>query len=168
MNVIDALKKFQFFESMEESELRFLAEHLQHERYTPGQRIVEENMSGKGLYLIVGGEVKVIKERQDADSLVLAVLRSGDFFGEMSLFDGGPHSAPVIAGTETELLILERDDFLKLMEADPIASLKITVRVAKVLSFRLRTANEKLLAASPKDGKPLFGYFSGYDNSGGI
>ncbi len=168
MNAIDALKRFQFFESMEESELRFLAEHLQREHYTPGQRIVEENMAGKGLYLIVGGEVKVIKERQDADSLILAVLRPGDFFGEMSLFDGGPHSAPVIAGTDTELLILERDDFLKLMETDPIASLKITVRVAKVLSFRLRTANEKLLAVSPKDGKPLFGYISEYDDSGGI
>jgi CRP/FNR family cyclic AMP-dependent transcriptional regulator len=168
MNVIDALKRFRFFESMEEPELRFLAEHLQRERFEPGQRIVEENMAGKGLYLIVEGEVKVIKERRDSEVLVLAVLRPGDFFGEMSLFDGGPHSAPVVAGSETELLILDRDDFLKLMETDPIASLKITVRVVKVLSFRLRTANEKLLAASPADARSLFGYHSEYDETGGI
>jgi len=173
MNAIEALKKFQFFESMEDQELRFLSEHLQRERFTAGQRIVEENMAGKGLYLIVEGEVRVIKERPDAvasaDNLTLAVLRPGDFFGEMSLFDGGPHSAPVVAGSDTELLTLGRDDFLKLMETDPISSLKITVRVVKVLSFRLRTANEKLLAASPKDSaKPLFGYFSEYDESAGI
>jgi len=168
MNAIEALKKFQFFESMEDQELRLLSEHLQRERFNAGQRIVEENMAGKGLYLIVLGEVRVIKERHEADPLTLAVLRPGDFFGEMSLFDGGPHSAPVVAGADTELLTLGRDDFLRLMETDPIASLKITVRVVKVLSFRLRTANEKLLAASPKDGKPLFGYFSEYDESAGI
>jgi CRP/FNR family cyclic AMP-dependent transcriptional regulator len=168
MNAIDALKKFQFFESMEEQELRLLSEHLQRERFTAGQRIVEENMAGKGLYLIVEGEVRVIKERPETEPLILAVLRPGDFFGEMSLFDGGPHSAPVVAGCDTEFLTLGRDDFLKLMETDPIASLKITVRVVKVLSFRLRTANEKLLASAPKDSKPLFGYFSEYDESAGI
>ena len=112
MNAIDALKKFQFFEAMEDQELRFLSEHIQRERFTAGQRIVEENMAGKGLYMIVEGEVRVIKERPEADNLILAVLRPGDFFGEMSLFDGGPHSAPVVAGSDTELLTLGRDDFL--------------------------------------------------------
>jgi CRP-like cAMP-binding protein len=147
MNPLAALKEYAFFESMDEMELRHLSEYLRRETFTDGTRLFEENMSARGLYLVVSGEVRVQKEYPDGSRLILARLRGGDMFGEMSLFDGGPHSAAVEIYSQAELLILDRDDFLALMEADPIIALKITVRVAKVLSFRLRTANEKLVLA---------------------
>jgi len=147
MNPLVALKHLTFFETMDEMELRHLSEYLRRETFTDGTRLFEENMAARGLYLVISGEVRVQKEYPDGVRLTLARLRAGDMFGEMSLFDGGPHSAAVEIYSEAELLILDRSDFLALMEVDPIIALKITVRVAKVLSFRLRTANEKLVQA---------------------
>lgn len=153
MDALTALRELNFFDAVQDAELAFIAEHLERERHHAGSRLIEENMAGRGLYLVVEGEVRVVKESPTGRVLTLAVLRPGDFFGEMSLFDGGPHSATVIAATDCLLMVMRSDAFLELMEVDPVVALKITVRVAKVLSFRLRTANERLGSSLKNDGE---------------
>lgn len=84
----------------------------------PGTTIIREGQEGKGLFLLLDGEVDV--SRVDGDEKVLlATLRSGDVFGEISLLRKIAATATVTSGTRATLLFLGRDYFEKLVEAMP-------------------------------------------------
>ena len=63
-----------------------------------------------------------------------SVMAVGDFFGEMSLLDGAPRSASVVAESEVLLMVIPRTAFLKLLESEP----KITIAILGTLSQRIR------------------------------
>ena len=64
----------------------------------------------------------------------MAILGPGEFFGELALLDGAPRSATIVAVEATETLVLHRDAFLELIDADPelrqslLASLAAEIR----------------------------------------
>jgi CRP/FNR family transcriptional regulator/CRP/FNR family cyclic AMP-dependent transcriptional regulator len=96
--------------------------------------------AGDSLFIIFRGQVKVSIINEDGREVILAMLGPGDFFGEMSLLDGKPRSANVIATEETELLTLFRSDFLHLVERLP----EVAVKVIAALTARLRKADRKI------------------------
>ena len=75
-----------------------------------GEKIIEEGVDGKGLYLVVSGQVSVIR-REDGEELRLASLGAGDLFGEISLLMRKPATASVVADRNTALLFLPREEF---------------------------------------------------------
>jgi len=91
------------------------------------------------LYIILEGRVKVILSSKRGDEFVLAELNQGDFFGEMSLIDGNPRSASVIAVEDSTFAVLERRRFLDAIKQDP----EIAIELLKSLVQRLRTATER-------------------------
>lgn len=99
-----------------------------------GQR-AEEAQDGDSLYVIVEGRAVVILEHQGVEE-ELARLGPGDFFGEISLLDGKPRSATVLAEDEVVCLILPRWELLRAMRRDP----EIAIQMLTVLSGRLRAA----------------------------
>lgn len=113
---------------------------LASETYLGGEAIVTEGESGDRLCIVYRGEVLVRKE-----SRVLAQLGSGDFFGEMSLFDAEPRSATVTAIGEVEVLALQRDRFHSLVQQRP----NILMRLCTTLVRRLRLAEQTPSAAIP-------------------
>ena len=90
------------------------------------------------MYLIKKGEIKITKRIGDQEK-VLAVLKEGDFFGEMAIIDGSPRSASAIAATETELVIVDREAFLKQIRENPFIEY-----VLETLIKRLRETDELL------------------------
>lgn len=85
---------------------------------TPGVVIIREGEPGRGLFILLAGEVDVSK--LDGDSKVLlASLAPGDVFGEISLFDDSPATATVTAARPSTVLFLERSIFTRLVEAFP-------------------------------------------------
>jgi len=86
----------------------------------PGTVIIEENAVGQGLFVILLGEVEVVRTNDiEGKEGAVARLRAGDVFGEMSLLDDSPTTATVRALTPATLLFLGRDYFRRLVDALP-------------------------------------------------
>ncbi len=121
--------------------------------YAPeGARICREGHDETYLFLLVKGEVHVRKKRADSDGEnTLAVLTSGQTFGEMSLIDGGPRDASVDARTDCTLFVLTRDTFMHLIEDKPEVATRLLLRVAADMSRRLRVMNVAFVSGTMLD-----------------
>lgn len=82
----------------------------------PGTVIIQEGHPGQGLYVLLHGEVDVSKVDGD-EKVLLATLKAGDVFGEISLLNDEPTTATVTAATNATVLFLAREVFQKLIEA---------------------------------------------------
>jgi CRP-like cAMP-binding protein len=69
----------------------------------------------------------------------------GDFFGELGLLDSDRRSATVTAETDCEVIVIERDRFLRFGDSNPTAGLSVTRRIASNLASRLRRANDDVI-----------------------
>jgi CRP/FNR family transcriptional regulator/CRP/FNR family cyclic AMP-dependent transcriptional regulator len=89
-------------------------------RFRRDETVFHQGDVGNALHVIASGAVKVVLPSPDAgEPAILAALGPGDFFGELALLDGDPHSASVIALEPTETLVLGRADFERLFETEP-------------------------------------------------
>jgi len=110
---------------------------------SPGTEIIREGDAGRGLYVVLAGEVEVLKGEEPFEQ-TLATLRSGDVFGEIALVRGTPATATVRAGRPTTVLFLAREYFERLLAALP----EMRAFFETLTEERLRdaeTVNEDLL-----------------------
>jgi CRP-like cAMP-binding protein len=140
MSTVDDLKRVPLFSDLSEAELARFAEVAREREYPKNSVILFEDDPGDALYIVSGGQVKVVLIGEDGREVILSVLSDGDFFGEMSLIDDEPRSAHVIAMRDSRLLVLRRDDFQQQIQQHPSVALK----VLKVLVGRLRRADAKI------------------------
>lgn len=113
------------------------------------QIILEEEEEGSSLFFILEGKVKIVRRSEEEKEVTLDILRTYDFFGEMSILDGYTRSATVIAMEDSRLFVLRRKEFLSLIERYPHVSIKLV----QILSKRLRMANLKIKALSIGDSE---------------
>lgn len=89
-------------------------------RFRRDETVFHQGDPGDALHVIGAGSVKVVLPSPEAsEPAILATLGRGDFFGELALLDGAPHSASVVALEPTETLVLTRPDFERLFETQP-------------------------------------------------
>lgn len=100
--------------------------------YPKDTMIFAENMPGKELYIIQKGSIKITKMQND-NEMVLAVLKAGDIFGEMSLIENKPRSASAIAIDEATLLAVNRENFENMIKTQPQIINRLTTTAAKRL-----------------------------------
>jgi cAMP-dependent protein kinase regulator len=84
-----------------------------------GVSIVEQNDTGKSVYIIAGGSVKVYTTLLSGERVELAVLRPGDFFGEMSFLTGKPRTATVETAEDSLLLEVTEDKLREITSQKP-------------------------------------------------
>ena len=96
--------------------------------------------------VIISGEVRITQRARISCEETLTVLKKGDFFGEMALLEDLPRSATAIANSDTFMLEISRDKFLRFIEKDTASGVKILLILAKILSSRLREADVKIKA----------------------
>src|SRR5262249_32742714 len=109
------------------------------ESYNPGEQIVAEGSLGDALFLILSGEIAVHRGGK-----TFATLEGGDLFGEMSLVEPVPRSASVPAMSPAFVFRLPHDAMRALISEDSQAASVLLVRIVKILSERLRRANQML------------------------
>lgn len=115
-----ALGRCVLFQGIDPDALEACVACLRIRRFRRDETVFHQGDPGDALHVIVGGAVKVVLPAPDAtESAILATLGPGDFFGELALLDGEPHSASVIALDPTETLVLRRADFERLFETQP-------------------------------------------------
>lgn len=139
------LRALDLFARLTTRQLDALAERVVEETRAPGEAIVREGEFGDCMYVIVGGHVRVSRGGR-----LLSRLGPGDFFGEMSLFDGETRSATASAEAEVRLLRLDRQSLFREMEDQPA----IAIAVCQRLSRRLREANERLPGSGEGEAGP--------------
>jgi CRP/FNR family transcriptional regulator, cyclic AMP receptor protein len=140
LSPLEVLKRVPLFESLPETELAHFAELTREKTYPKGSVILFENDRGDSLYLVASGQVKVVLIGEDGREVILSVLGSGTFFGEMALIDDAPRSAHVIAMEDSTLLVLRREDFQARLRSSP----EVAISLLRELSRRLRRADEKI------------------------
>jgi len=117
--------------------------------YTKDSVILVEEEIGTALFVIIKGKVKVSRSSNDGREVILSILSDSDFFGEMSILDGLNRSATVVALEDSELFIIQRKEFLDLLNKHP----EITIALLSELTRRLRNADMKIKALSLKDAE---------------
>lgn len=125
--------------------LRELARFARSESFAPGEAIVRMGEPGSTLYIIRSGRVNVVREQPSGNSVVLAVFGPGEFFGELSIFDGERRSASVIAIEPTETVALGRFDVVRVVTHNP----QVGLSLLKSLSARLRATDDQIADPSP-------------------
>ena len=108
------LRKVPLFEGLKEEELEAIASVTVTRSFSKDQVIILAEEEGDALFIIHTGQVKVSIVSEDGREVILSMLGGGAVFGELSLLDGKPRSANVIATEDTNLVMLRRQDFLQL------------------------------------------------------
>lgn len=105
--------------------------------YKAGDTIFLEHEPGDALYVVDSGKVRIWVRDKDANDVTLSELAPGNFFGEMSVLDGGRRSASATAMVDTALQCLRREDFENFLAEHPQAALE----VIRGVGARLRQTN---------------------------
>lgn len=117
---------------------------VEHE-YPVGRAVLMEDAWGNAVYFVVSGWVKV-RRTSGEDSVALAILGKGDFFGEMAILDESPRSTDVIALSAVKLLSISRERFIQILFKDP----QLHHRMLQLMVRRLRQINQRLqIRSSP-------------------
>jgi CRP-like cAMP-binding protein len=142
------LRRVPIFSAVDENNLFKIATITSEKHYSKKNIIFHEGDYGDALYIIKNGRVKIAKIYLDGREKTLTILKSGDFFGEMSIFDDLPRSATAEAmDNETILLSINRKDFERLVIENP----SIALRIMKDLTKRIRQINEQVQDLAFKD-----------------
>lgn len=107
-------------------------------KLSPGEVLFRENDLGEEMYLIRSGKIKLYRGEEEEEK-VLAILKDGDFLGEMALIDGSPRNATAVALQETSLIIIDKESFQTKIAENPLIEY-----IFETLTRRLRAANEQV------------------------
>ncbi|HXF56733.1 MAG TPA: cyclic nucleotide-binding domain-containing protein [Actinomycetota bacterium] len=134
-DAVDMLARVPIFSSLSRRELQAIARQGKEVRHGEGAVLAREGDAGLGFFLILEGEARVtVKGR------FRRTLGPGDFFGEISLLDGGPRTATVTAATPVRLLGIAQWAFKRLVDQHPSMASKM-----------LRAMASRLRASAPKE-----------------
>lgn len=131
----DLLAHAPLFQGLSRRHLKQIAEHADEISYRANETIVQAGERGGSFYVIVEGEARVVR-----DSKVLSRVGPGEFFGEISLLDGGPRTATVVAETPVLAIRIFKRSFDKVVAQEPTVAAKILAVVAR----RLREAEKTI------------------------
>jgi CRP-like cAMP-binding protein len=121
------------FTGMGKKLLRKLLIDLIEKKYTAGDIIFHEGESGKAVYVVLDGSVKIIK-KSNSESKTLAVLGPGSHFGELSLIGQCSRFATAVAEKDSILLIMYKSYFDDLIRGNSAISSRILLNLAEILS----------------------------------
>jgi CRP/FNR family transcriptional regulator, cyclic AMP receptor protein len=145
----DFLKSVPIFSGLDSERLSQISLRGSRKFYKRDATVLSENEAGSALFVIISGKVKVSRGIEEGKEIILAILNESDFFGEMAILDGLNRSAGVIAIEETELFIIQRTDFLNLLQEHP----EISVALLQELTRRLRISDMKIKSLSLRDAE---------------
>ena len=136
------LKQVALLESLPTAEVKYLAEILHHREFSPGTVFIQEGEIADHFFILLEGEIEIIKALGTANERVLDVDEAGSFIGEMGLINpGSRRTASVRARTPVRLLEMTRADFDALLHRQP----GLAVKMVRVFSLRLEQQQNRTI-----------------------
>lgn len=145
----ELLAQIPLFDTLAADDLEALASRMTERSFAAGQIVFAKGDEGSSMYVVLSGAVQIFlpPENKDEDRVVLKDARTGEYFGELSLFDDKPRSASVEASVETTLLELTRVEFGEHLSKSKNAAMTILAEMAE----RLRETNALVSQRAARD-----------------
>jgi len=134
------LKKIDIFEGLSVAELSAVGSVTEQVFHKAQEIVIRAGEIGETMFLILDGEVSVHIPDQTGGEIEVDRIRSGDYFGEMALFENIPRTATVRTQTRTRLLVLHKQEFNEIVREYP----QIALEICKVLSARIRKLHGRI------------------------
>ncbi len=138
----DILLRIKVLAGLKQDQLQSFVSYMEVLSLEPLATAVKEGERGDAMFLILEGEVRV-RVMRDGKESILATLKSGDFFGEVSLLDEGPRSADVVANDRSTLLKISTASFARLRREAPALAEPFLNALSQILVGRLRVLNKR-------------------------
>lgn len=141
------LAELPLFAALTEAQREWLAARASVRHFRRGDRVVEQGRTQDNLFVLLNGKAHAMRSGANGRSLLLQVLRRGDFFGELGIIDGLPHGGSVRCLVQCDMLVLPgRDIDRQLLEWPSFAETMV-----RVLVQRLRGANRRIASLALHD-----------------
>jgi CRP-like cAMP-binding protein len=137
---LDLIRRVPLFSMLTADQAQAIADSVVKRRFRRGELVVEQGRKSNALFILLNGRARVLTADARGREVILAVLESGDYVGEMSLIDNEPHSATVRAEIQTDMLVLQRSDFARCLPENSTLSYAILRGLVK----RLRNADRQI------------------------
>jgi len=119
--IADYLGYQPLFAPLSSQERLDLATRMRPRHFARNEVVFHRDDPAAHLYLIASGTVKISVEEETGQEVVIALVRGGEVFGELALFDEGQRSATVTALTDTNTFTLASKDFMDVLQHNPAA-----------------------------------------------
>jgi CRP/FNR family transcriptional regulator, cyclic AMP receptor protein len=144
----------QLFVDFTWEEIRMIASYMQAYEAETGKVLFMEGDPGGFACLISDGRVDIFKTDHNGKRKKVTSLGAGKILGEMSLIDEEPRSATCVVAKPSTLVIITRENFLKITADKPKLGIKMLLRMCRLLSQRLRQASGLLTEYLPAEETP--------------
>ncbi len=133
-------ERHSLFGKLSGGEIDTLLAYSRVERYPAGREIFAKGSAGQSMMAVLRGTVKMSSVSPEGKEIVFNIMHPGDCFGEIALLDGEERSADAIAMTNCELLVLNRRDFMPILETRA----DICLILLRILCQRVRQTSEQV------------------------
>ena len=150
---IDFLKSVNIFSDLSDSELKSIQELCKTRKYPKNSMIILEEEMGDVVFIVMSGTVKITRVNDEGKEVILAMLGSGEVFGEMAILDGESRSANALSQENCEVVTINREDFLNLLKTNN----KVALNLMTEFAIRLRKSDQQIEALSLDDAEHRIG-----------
>jgi CRP/FNR family cyclic AMP-dependent transcriptional regulator len=140
-DLLTRLREIGLFGGLSDQVLTDLVGSLERVKLSPGAPAFREGESGRDMFVLLDGEMEVLKHSKRNLEARVAILGPGDWFGEMSILDVMPRSATVRALAPAHLLRISAQDLDALYRRDVKSYALVVLNIAREISRRLRVAD---------------------------
>jgi CRP/FNR family cyclic AMP-dependent transcriptional regulator len=140
MDNISAIKQIDIFQGLTEEEYDAICSLSKTKVVKKNTLVFSKGDENHSIYILIEGSVDVFILTESGKELILSTLTDGDYFGELSLLDGDPISANIMAITDCVLIGIHKDDFFQIMKRNPA----LMSNVISHLCSKVRELTEKV------------------------
>jgi CRP/FNR family cyclic AMP-dependent transcriptional regulator len=141
------LEQIDLFSKLSTRAKNALAGLLVLKNYEPGQTIVRQGTASDGIFVLLSGEVQIVRVTESGSQVVLNQMTSG-IFGTLSTIDGGTRGADCVAKTSVQAAFLKRPDFIELIQGSSTMALGFQVAIIRSMFSDIRKTNDELATLS--------------------
>lgn len=143
--IVDFISKIEFFNDLDTAELKQLSDKMIVQNYNSGIYLFKENKNRQSVFILYAGDVELVKKTPQSEQKRLAYFSMGEIIGEGAFVDDSPHSTSARTVTACTVLTLSKVDIDEVFKQNPSLGLKISMRLAKVISKRMRSSNTRFV-----------------------
>jgi CRP/FNR family transcriptional regulator, cyclic AMP receptor protein len=129
-----------FFKDLDAALIDRLMAHAVTRKVTKGTVLFRKGDAGSRLYAVCAGAVRISVPSEQGQDAIFNLVPPGEIFGEIALLDGGERTADAVAIENSELMVIERRDFVPLLQQHP----EVAMKVIEILCSRLRKTSEQV------------------------
>ena len=150
---LEFLRSVNIFSDLSTAELEKVANVCQTRKYPKNSMIILEEEMGDVGFIVMTGTVKITRVNDEGKEVILAMLGSGEVFGEMAILDGESRSANALAQENCEVVTINREEFLNIIKSHN----KVALNLMTEFAIRLRKSDQQIEALSLDDAEHRIG-----------